>query len=155
MSDARMFPPGAALCPTGRVVMGPCGRRHRIASSKRGECTWCGAPVERPRVTWCSDECVAKVKALDWQGLRSRALKLALRDGRYWCALCAEPHEQHAIEVDHTVPIVEGGHPFDPTNLRALCSDCHKRETASLAGRRATARRDADAPLFTNTVVDT
>ena len=42
---------------------------------------------------------------------------------------------------DHTVPIVDGGHPCDLANLRTLCFWCHKRETAEAATRRAEARR--------------
>jgi 5-methylcytosine-specific restriction endonuclease McrA len=42
---------------------------------------------------------------------------------------------------DHTVPIVDGGHPCDLANLRTLCWWCHKRETAEAATRRAEARR--------------
>jgi 5-methylcytosine-specific restriction endonuclease McrA len=44
-------------------------------------------------------------------------------------------------EVDHTVPIVEGGHPFDLANLRSLCRPCHKIETAELRTRMAAYRR--------------
>lgn len=43
-------------------------------------------------------------------------------------------------DADHIVPLVEGGHP-GIENLRTLCNPCHKAETASLARRRAVARR--------------
>lgn len=33
-------------------------------------------------------------------------------------------------EVDHIEPVSRGGHPFDPANLRTLCSDCHAEKTA-------------------------
>ncbi len=44
-------------------------------------------------------------------------------------------------DMDHRVPIIEGGALFDLGNLRTLCPWCHTRETAALAGRRADARR--------------
>ena len=41
-----------------------------------------------------------------------------------------------ALECDHIIPLVEGG-PHAVGNLRTLCTDCHKAETAALAKRRA------------------
>lgn len=43
------------------------------------------------------------------------------------------------LEVDHATPIVEGGG-NEPANLRALCTACHREETAALASRRARKR---------------
>ena len=61
------------------------------------------------------------------------------RDRGKPCALCGR--ERYAPEVDHIVPIIEGGHPWDHDNLRSICGDCHKFETRMLAARRASARR--------------
>lgn len=44
------------------------------------------------------------------------------------------------LEVDHITPISEGGHPFDPANLRTLCVGCHKEKTAQEATERAGGR---------------
>jgi hypothetical protein len=44
-------------------------------------------------------------------------------------------------DVDHVVPISEGGHPYDPRNLRTLCPWCHQDESAAGAARRAEHRR--------------
>lgn len=41
------------------------------------------------------------------------------------------------LEVDHITPLSEGGHPFDPSNLQTLCTDCHKEKTAREASERA------------------
>ena len=38
-------------------------------------------------------------------------------------------------ELDHRIPLVEGGI-HDWSNLRLLCTPCHKGETAALARRR-------------------
>lgn len=45
-------------------------------------------------------------------------------------------------EVDHIVPVVEGGGCCGLDNFRTLCFLCHKLETKALAGRRAAARRE-------------
>lgn len=148
--DLRMFPAGAPLSPSGRVVMGTCGRRPMIRSSKRGECTWCGAEVKPPRRTWCSAACVEEFRRRVPSNLRSRILA---RDKGQPCPLCDVT--RFSPEVDHVVPIVEGGDPFALENLRTICGDCHKGETASLARRRAVARREADAPLLNRTAGQT
>lgn len=133
----RMFPPGAKLSPSGFVVMADDGRRARIDYRARrdapGCCTWCGEMVIKPRRTWCSDACSESFLALDPGRLRSRCI-----DRDYsTCTTCG----RHGYEVDHEVPISEGGHPFDLANLRVLCTECHAQETAALATRQATIRR--------------
>lgn len=44
-------------------------------------------------------------------------------------------------DMDHVVPVVEGGGSCDLANLRTLCIGCHKRATADLAARRARERK--------------
>lgn len=44
-------------------------------------------------------------------------------------------------DVDHIVPVAEGGGSCGLENLRTLCMPCHCAETAELARRRARARR--------------
>lgn len=46
----------------------------------------------------------------------------------------------HVFEVDHVVPVVEGGDWFDPDNLQLLCLPCHRRKTSEMATRRASIR---------------
>lgn len=43
-------------------------------------------------------------------------------------------------DMDHIVPVVEGGGECDLSNLRTLCLWCHKQVTADLAARRARKR---------------
>jgi len=45
-------------------------------------------------------------------------------------------------EIDHIVPVVEGGGCCGLDNFRTLCFICHKLETKVLAGKRAAARRE-------------
>ena len=47
---------------------------------------------------------------------------------------------ERLCELDHTVPLVEGGE-HEWSNLRLLCCDCHRAETAALAARLASRRR--------------
>lgn len=51
-------------------------------------------------------------------------------------------YDAPALEVDHIVPISEGGHPFDPANLQTLCTDCHNDKSAEEAARRAERRAE-------------
>jgi 5-methylcytosine-specific restriction endonuclease McrA len=39
------------------------------------------------------------------------------------CALCGK---QLSEEVDHILPLSEGGAPYDRDNLRGLCRHCHR-----------------------------
>ena len=43
----------------------------------------------------------------------------------------------HLWEMDHILPVIEGGGGCAMDNLRTLCIPCHHTETAMLAGRRA------------------
>lgn len=51
-------------------------------------------------------------------------------------------------EVDHIIPVIEGGGCCGLDNLRTLCFVCHRQQTADLAKRRAEERRDAKRPLL-------
>lgn len=44
------------------------------------------------------------------------------------CALCY-PRLELATDVDHIIPIRDGGEPFEAANLRSLCHSCHSRVT--------------------------
>ena len=50
-------------------------------------------------------------------------------------------------EVDHKVPVVEGGGECGMDNLRTLCRGCHKRETAALRKRLSIAKKGRDGIL--------
>ena len=66
-----------------------------------------------------------------WRRLRERILQ---RDG-YCCQACArEGRVQIAHEVDHIVNIAAGG-TDDPSNLEAICTDCHRKKTQQEARR--------------------
>jgi hypothetical protein len=94
----------------------------RVFASDRGICAKCGRDMERTRrdlETW-----LARYAAHAY-GTIPRA---RLRIGRLW-------------DVDHIVPLAEGG-TDDPNNLRTLCLlGCHQEATRRLAKRRAIRRR--------------
>lgn len=126
-----------------------------LLDRKRGECTWCGAIVPKGRRTWCSDACVSAFRSrCDANYQRAMVEK---RDGGI-CAECGRDTIESAAmwrraiprpdrkeygfargswrEVDHIVPVVEGGGLCGLDNLRLLCGVCHARATKLLAGRR-------------------
>lgn len=70
-----------------------------------------------------------------WRSLRARIRRD--RGGR--CEACGADRD---LVVDHIVELVDGGAPYDPTNLMLVCARCHATKTAQ-------ARRDRQLrPLF-------
>ena len=61
-----------------------------------------------------------------WQVARLATLE---RD-RYRCQIKGTKCLGTANEADHIVPLVEGGAPFDPDNLRAACKPCNAGRTS-------------------------
>ena len=47
-----------------------------------------------------------------------------MRD-EFTCAQC----QRWGDQVDHLVPLAEGGEPYDLNNLQTLCSSCHGKKT--------------------------
>ena len=111
------------------------------APNGRGLCRFCGLETRWPRRTFCSDECVEawKLRSGDSAYLR----RLVFRRDLARCQLCGA--EGGMLEVDHIVPISEGG-TNDLTNLRTLCRGCHARETGLLR-RRLNARQRGQAMM--------
>ena len=52
-------------------------------------------------------------------------------------------HRSRFWDIDHIVPVVQGGGSVGPEGLRTLCLKCHRQVTAELAAKRAAARRAA------------
>lgn len=66
-----------------------------------------------------------------WRRIRNEILR---RDG-FVCMPCkAQGRTKLATEVDHIVPMFEGGTDAK-TNLQAICTDCHKAKTQAEARR--------------------
>lgn len=94
---------------------------------QKGRCGGCGGPIERPRISWCSDECVKGwIRNHQWGKAREAAI---LRDGG--CVRCGSTVR---LEVNHIVPRVGRGYgPSDCAHhldgLETLCHDCHVQVT--------------------------
>lgn len=75
-----------------------------------------------------------RVSGRPWQTVRQRVL---IRDG-YECQQCGIVRLDH--EIDHIIPLEQGGSAMGLDNLRALCSGpdgCHARKTKAEATARA------------------
>jgi 5-methylcytosine-specific restriction protein A len=50
--------------------------------------------------------------------------------------ICKACERQSANEVDHILPINDGGARLDPANLQSLCKSCHSKKTAQDVAKR-------------------
>jgi len=67
-----------------------------------------------------------------WQRLRER---IRHRDGV--CVICASNGKTTpGDDVDHIVPVKDGGAAWAESNLQFLCRECHKRKTAAEESQR-------------------
>jgi len=100
--------------------------RTQVYRRDRGKCCLCGLD--------CS-KLSGRLRKLPYQCRRTYLAILGLRGWRstLW-------------EVDHTIPVVEGGGSCGLDNLRTLCIFCHRKETKKLAARRAIWRRRTPKP---------
>ncbi len=74
----------------------------------------------------------------EWDTLAARILR---RD-EWTCYVCARyaatPEDREAMQVDHKLPVFEGGSPRDPENLGAICAEpCHAAKTRAESIRAA------------------
>ena len=78
--------------------------------------------------------------------LRWAAVRRAVLDAAGWkCAICG----RYANEVDHVVALHRGGHPWDPSNLQAICKADHVAKT-----RRENERHDPARDLWRELVAE-
>lgn len=127
----------------------------------RGLCRWCGEEVPLGQRTFCLpvSGCLHEWK-MRTQPRYAREQVFKRDKGR--CAICDEVRfinryrsprglliEYEAAvpqwEMDHVIPVIEGGGECGLEGLRSLCIPCHRIETTKLAARRADARRAAKA----------
>ena len=87
-------------------------------------CSWCFCKGDKVSRTRCgSRDCHEQIwQVQSW----ARCRRVAIKAHRY-CELCPA----RASEVDHIIPVSLGGL-GDQSNLRGLCKDCHKKESARL-----------------------
>lgn len=103
----------------------------------RKACWWCFGIVPAGFRTRCGkDSCTRMVNDLVYPGNLHRRV---CREAGFICSLCSA---KNSWECDHIKPIVLGG-TSDRENLRCICTECHKKETAKLARSRAIERNPA------------
>lgn len=113
-----------------RSLRGPNGRPL---------CRLCWEEIPKGRQTFCGQACVDRWLLTSDPG---EARRQVFKRDHGTCALCAKQGVRGGWEMDHTIPLVEGGL-NKMTNLRTLCILCHKAETAKLRKRLALHRKQA------------
>jgi 5-methylcytosine-specific restriction endonuclease McrA len=118
--------------------------RWMVSLRDHGVCSRCGADTARQRAAY--------IRLCTW-GERGRWFS-----PRHYPRISRLAHQKYGVprsrlrgewwDMDHVVPVIEGGGGCSLDNLRTLCIPCHKRETRALAARRAAARK-AKRPSFT------
>jgi len=116
-------------------------------------CRYCAQEVSGNRRTFCSDACVSEWKIRTQPGYAKELVKK--RDDGI-CQICrvdcfagyreTRAHKSRRgllglFDMDHKVPVVEGGGSCGLENLRTLCRTCHREVTAQLAARLAFRRK--------------
>jgi len=140
--------------------------RRRLGRSK-GRCTWCGKQVPAGRRMWCSQSCVSDFNmrcnpsSARWavekrdQGVccqcgfdaqKFQRIRRDVQQEDWWYgsklpALLGFGNRSHFWEMDHILPVAEGGGLCGLENLRTLCIPCHMQHSADLAARLAIERR--------------
>jgi 5-methylcytosine-specific restriction endonuclease McrA len=111
------------------------GQLRKILKRRKGECTWCGQSVPKGRFTWCGDKCVT-----EFRGIQPDILAAQVKKRDKVCQICGKGGE----EVDHIIPVCEGGGLCGADNLRLLCCDCHKKQTKLLMEKRRHGKSDTE-----------
>lgn len=112
----------------------PATARAKTFERDRGVCALCGRDaeaIERRLREWLRADPYPYQRRSRRELLRRLGL-IKLVDRTLW-------------EMDHIVPVIEGGGGCGLDNLRTLCVPCHRAETRALAKRRAEQRRAAKA----------
>lgn len=72
-----------------------------------------------------------RIRGRAWSETRQR---IALAHS-YRCAHCGLVWRSHIDQIDHAIPLEQGGS-NDDSNLQPLCNECHNAKTASENGNR-------------------
>lgn len=103
--------------------------RSQVRKRDRGVCSACGL------------DCIAFKDTLQdwWRSVKEHHYRLA-SEALFQLGLLRFLHRD-SWEIDHIVPVSDGGGACDLANLRTLCWRCHAAETRELAKRQADKRR--------------
>lgn len=91
---------------------------REILKIPKGTCTWCRGPSPSNRPKFCSDECH---KALNLR-MSDYYLKIKAKQRDVVCVKCGTGDH---LEVDHIIPVSEGGGSCGLENVQVLCERCH------------------------------
>lgn len=138
-----------------KLTTQPAYQAACVLERDKGVCEACGrdclALLEELR-RFRQQERVETLPNANWKGLEHNTFPLDQKLTRYqaWCDELRLPkYLRHLYrrlwEMDHRIPVIEGGGGCGLENLRTLCWACHKTATAALAARRAKARRKQQA----------
>ena len=126
----------------------PGHMRHFVWRRDKGKCRLCGFDIQKMQDDMREYRGKAIEKLGYYEGTRAANEYGRQLYGAKWRS------ESHSWEADHSLPISEAGDPFDPQNVRVLCLECHKEETAKLRKRLAIRRkRHSFKPLFPQEVL--
>jgi 5-methylcytosine-specific restriction protein A len=124
-------------------------QRHLVLERDKGVCCECGrdcvADQERYKtLKWTSYGSVYSDEKLAWVTPTPEQVKEALAAMEEIRAQYgAPPHRTTFWDMDHILPVTEGGGECGLDNLRTLCIPCHRKATKELAARRAAERKKA------------
>lgn len=116
----------------------------------RALCRQCQQEVPEGKRSFCGQECVDRWQIRTGSKMRKHVFKRdrgicqiceirchKMKDEKAYRAANQIPaHRTKLWDVDHVIPVVEGGGDAGLSQLRTLCIPCHREETRKLAERR-------------------
>jgi len=109
-----------------RVIFWPGYATEKVHERDNGICSVCGIDTEE---LW---ELRIRCFRLESIGNYQETVKQRRENWGPW-----RRNATRLWEMDHVVPVIEGGGSCGLENLRTLCCACHDKETKQLAGRRS------------------
>jgi 5-methylcytosine-specific restriction endonuclease McrA len=121
-----------------RVKNDPGFARDQVWERDKGICAKCGRDSKRIGriIRYLRQRLKRKPFLSAWYAIFTHG-----RRAKYHAWRSSSPFRTHDWEMDHIIPVVEGGGGCGLEGLRTLCLACHQGETAALAARRAAKRR--------------
>jgi 5-methylcytosine-specific restriction endonuclease McrA len=92
-------------------------------------------------MTWKNSSTTSRTSSAAWKRLRREAIRVL----GYECARCGIDGRDVHLELDHRIPVAEGGEDT-LDNAQWLCSPCHKPKTQAEAKRGRARRRRGKRP---------
>lgn len=140
-----------------KTINNPSYIRHLVYRRDRGVCAVCGCNSSKAFKKWREDRKVTVefvdhlLKMMSWKERRLMPGKAVIRRTKELIKKWSPPgrwtpRRKTGWDVDHIVPVSEGGGLCGLDNYRTLCQCCHKDVTTELQ-QRLRARRLCQTPL--------